>query len=54
MNMAGLGITPPHTHTLLSNLIVFFNVGLNATLIVCVILAAREWWRARSVNLKPA
>ncbi len=54
MNMAGLGITPPHTHALVSNLVVFFNVGLNATLIVCILLAARAWWQARTVTLKPA
>jgi len=50
MNMAGLGVTPPHTHTLASDIIVFFNVGLNATLIVYIVLAAREWWRMRSVK----
>lgn len=54
MNMAGLGITPPHSHTMVSNLVVFFNVGVNATLIVCILLAGREWWRMRTVSLKPA
>ena len=55
MNMAGLGITPPHTHTMVSNLIVFFNVGLNATLIGFILLATREWWwHLRAGKLKPA
>ena len=54
MNMAGLGITPPHSHTMLSNLVVFFNVGVNATLIVFILLAAREWWRIKAFHPKPA
>jgi hypothetical protein len=53
MNMAGLGVTPPHTHSFASDIVVFFNVGLNATLIVYIVLAAREWWRMRSARLKP-
>ncbi len=44
MNMAGLGVTPPHTHTLLSNIIVFFNIGLNLTLMGYLALLARELW----------
>ncbi len=47
MNMAGLGVTPPHTHALASNIVVFFNVGLNLTLLVYLALAARELWRLR-------
>ncbi len=45
MNMAGLGVTPPHTHALASNIVVFFNVGVNITLIIYLLLAVREWWR---------
>ena len=52
MNMAGLGVTPPHTHNMLSNLVVFFNVGVNATLIGCIMLAVREWWHMRRITLK--
>lgn len=33
MGMAGLGQTPPHTHTLASSLIAFIDIGLNAVLI---------------------
>jgi hypothetical protein len=47
MNMAGLGVTPPHTHTILSDVVVFFNIGLNLALMFYLALAAREWWRAR-------
>ncbi|MBI5031638.1 MAG: hypothetical protein HZB51_14005 [Chloroflexi bacterium] len=53
MNMAGLGITPPHTHSLVSNLVVYFNVGVNAALIAFILLAARAWWRTRTITLKP-
>jgi hypothetical protein len=45
MNMAGLGVTPPHTHTLPSDVVVFFNIGLNVVLMYYLALAAREWWR---------
>ena len=47
MNMAGLGVTPPHTHTMLSNLVIFFNIGINITLLIYVALAARESWKNR-------
>ena len=47
MNMAGLGVTPPHTHTILSDAVVFFNIGLNVVLMYYIALAAREWWRSR-------
>lgn len=47
MGMAGLGQTPPHTHTLLSSAIAFIDIGLNAVLIVMTLLALREWWRTR-------
>ena len=33
MGMAGLGQTPPHTHTLASSLVAFIDIGLNAVLI---------------------
>lgn len=48
MNMAGLGVTPPHTHTIASDIVVFFNIGLNIVLMAYLVLAAREWWRMRS------
>ncbi len=47
MNMAGLGITPPHTHTLASNIIVFCNIAINLTLFYYVFLSARELWRQK-------
>jgi hypothetical protein len=47
LNMAGLGVTPPHTHTLLSDVVVFFNIGLNLGLLCLVLLAAREQWTRR-------
>jgi hypothetical protein len=47
MNMAGLGVTPPHTHTIASDAVVFFNIGLNLVLMYYIALGAREWWRAR-------
>ncbi len=47
MNMAGLGITPPHTHTMISNLIVFFNIGTNILLGWNIFLAAREMIKNR-------
>ncbi len=47
MNMAGLGVTPPHTHTIASDVVVFFNIGLNVVLMAYIVLAAREWWRLR-------
>lgn len=45
MNMAGLGVTPPHSHTLLSNIVVFSNIAINLTLMAYLVLAAREWWK---------
>lgn len=48
MNMAGLGVTPPHTHTIASGIVVFFNIGLNLVLMFYIVLAAREWWRMRA------
>jgi hypothetical protein len=42
MGMAGLGPTPPHTHTLLSSLIAFVDTTLNAVLILVTFLALRE------------
>ncbi len=48
MNMAGLGVTPPHTHTLASDGVVFFNIGLNLALIIYLFLAARAAWQTRS------
>ncbi len=50
MNMAGLGVTPPHGHTILSDAVVFFNIGLNLVLMFYLALAAREWWRARTLR----
>jgi hypothetical protein len=47
MNMAGLGVTPPHTHTIASDAVVFFNIGLNVVLMYYIALAARAWWRSR-------
>lgn len=47
MNMAGLGVTPPHTHTLASDGVVFFNIGLNLALMVYLLLAARLAWKTR-------
>ncbi len=50
MNMAGLGVTPPHTHTLASTLVVFFNIGLNLALMFYIVLAAREWWQSKNLQ----
>ncbi len=44
MGMAGLGQTPPHTHTLVSSLIAFVDVGLNAVLIGFCLAALVAWW----------
>lgn len=55
MGMAGLGETPPHTHTLFSTLIVAINIPLNLTLILVTFLAWRQAYRVRklaSQNLK--
>ncbi len=50
MNMAGLGTTPPHSHTLLSNLVVFSNIAINLTLMAYLALAAREWWKTSAAS----
>jgi len=50
MNMAGLGVTPPHTHTIASDVVVFFNIGLNLVLMYYLLLAAREWWGTRTTR----
>jgi hypothetical protein len=44
MGMAGLGQTPPHTHTLVSSLIAFIDIGLNAVLIGFCLAALVTWW----------
>ncbi|MBI3538172.1 MAG: hypothetical protein HY070_11535 [Chloroflexi bacterium] len=53
MNMAGLGVTPPHTHTFLSNVIVFCNIGINIALGAHVFLLAREKIKSRRVSESP-
>ncbi len=45
LNMAGLGVTPPHSHTIPSTMIVFCNIAINLTLFVFLFLAALELWR---------
>ena len=50
MNMAGLGVTPPHTHTLASVVVVFFNIGLNIVLMFYIVMALREWWNSRKAK----
>jgi len=47
MGMAGLGITPPHTHILPSTVVAFINIGLNAALIILTALAIYTWFQAR-------
>lgn len=42
MNMAGLGTTPPHSHTILSSVVVFCNIAINLTLFYYLFLAIRE------------
>ena len=49
MNMAGLGTTPPHTHTTLSNVIVFCNIAINLTLFYYLFLAARALWHQKKL-----
>lgn len=44
LNNAGLGVTPPHTHTMASDIVVFFNIGLNLVLMYYIALAAHDWW----------
>lgn len=50
MGMAGLGQTPPHTHTLVSSLIAFVDIGLNAVLIGFCLAALVVWWRHAPVR----
>lgn len=47
LGMAGLGQTPPHTHTLFSSLIAFIDIGLNAALIVLCLAALVAAWQVR-------
>lgn len=47
MGMLGLGETPPHTHTILSTLIVVINIPLNAALILISFLAFWQIWIAQ-------
>lgn len=51
MNMAGLGVTPPHSHTLVSTMVVFCNIAINLTLFLYLFLAARELWRQRTPRI---
>lgn len=48
MGMAGLGVTPPHTHILASTIVAFANIAINLTLILFCLLAVYAWWQARS------
>ena len=43
MGMAGLGQTPPHTHTIPSSLVAFIDIGLNAVLIGFCLAALVTW-----------
>jgi hypothetical protein len=52
MGMAGLGITPPHTHILASTIVVFINIAVNITLILFTAFALYAWWQARSAAKK--
>ncbi len=47
MGMAGLGQTPPHTHTLPSSIVAFIDIGVNAVLIGFCLLALVTWWSLR-------
>lgn len=47
--MLGLGITPPHTHILASNILVFINIAVNISLILFSAAAIYFWWQARHV-----
>ena len=47
LNMVGLGSTPPHSHTTVSNFIVFCNIAINLTLFYFLFLAARELWHQK-------
>lgn len=54
MGMAGLGQTPPHTHTLFSSLVAFIDIGLNAALLVLCFFALYAWWQARTARISAA
>ncbi len=54
MGMAGLGQTPPHTHTLISSLIAFIDIGLNAVLVGVCLAAMWMWWQSVKLSTKPA
>jgi hypothetical protein len=43
MGMAGLGQTPPHTHSIPSSLVAFVDIGLNAVLIGFCLAALATW-----------
>ncbi len=47
MGMAGLGVTPPHQHILLSTIIAFINIAVNLALIGFCAAALVAWWQAR-------
>jgi hypothetical protein len=53
LNMAGLGVTPPHSHTILSTMVVFCNIAINLTLFLYLFLTARELWRQRVLLSSP-
>jgi hypothetical protein len=48
MGMAGLGQTPPHTHSIPSSLVAFTDIGLNAVLIGLCLIAIWTWWQVRT------
>ncbi len=48
MGMAGLGVTPPHEHILLSTVVAFINIGLNLALIIFCLYAIVVWWQTRA------
>ncbi len=54
MGMAGLGQTPPHTHTLISSLIAFIDIGLNLVLVGMCLTAIFVWWQNDKLYIKPS
>ncbi len=55
MGIAGLGRTPPHTHTTISTLIAFIDIGLNAALIgLCAWAMAIHWQERTRHRAAPA
>lgn len=48
LGMLGLGTTPPHTHIMLSNIVVFINIALNLSLILFCLLSMYAWRQARA------